>query len=123
MRALNEKALLKRAMRGRLPPTILARSKQPYRGPGPDSFLGERGREIASTLLNRQRVEAAGCFGFDGVSRLRGKVEKGARLGERDSMAYIGILATQAWHYWFAEGHAVQSEPSRQDVVSAKVEV
>jgi asparagine synthase (glutamine-hydrolysing) len=114
MRALNEKSMLKRAMRGSLPPGILARFKQPYRGPGAGSFLGDMGRDMTSTLLSPKRIADAGCFNPKSVSRLQSKVERGTPLGERDNMAYIGILATQAWHYWFVEGaYASATDPHR----------
>jgi asparagine synthase (glutamine-hydrolysing) len=91
-------------MRDSLPAGILARYKQPYRGPGAGSFLGELGRDMAATLLDPKRLADAGCFDPKSVARLKNKVERGTTLGERDNMAYIGILATQAWHYWFVEG-------------------
>jgi len=118
MRALNEKALLKRAMRGRLPPSILSRYKQPYRGPGAGSFLGRYGKEMVADMLGRRRIEDAGCFDLGRVEKLRKKVESGARLGERDNMAYIGILSTQAWHYWFIEGHASRQEHSECSLIA-----
>jgi asparagine synthase (glutamine-hydrolysing) len=123
MRALNEKALLKRAMKDRLPPSILKRYKQPYRGPGAGSFLGDRGRELAATLLSPDRLAGAGCFNAKAVSRLQTKVERGAQLGERDNMAYIGILSTQAWYYWFVEGEFGRATAAQRPAVNANVEV
>lgn len=123
MRGLNEKALLKRGMRGALPPAILDRYKQPYRGPGAASFLGGHGRELTSTLLSSSRLVDAGCFNPKSVTRLQRKVDRGLQLSERDNMAYIGILATQAWYYWFVEQGIRGSAAAHRSVSSSNMEV
>jgi len=108
-------------MKGTLPPGILARYKQPYRGPGAASFSGDGGRDMVATLLSPQRLLDAGCFNPKSVARLRSKVERGTRLGERDNMAYIGILATQAWHNWFVEGECGSAGRARRAAVNLEV--
>lgn len=103
MRVLNEKYLLKRAMVGRLPELTLGRSKQPYRAQDAKVLLDSHSEEIRY-LLDSKQISDAGYFDADRVARLVGKGRRAKRISERDSMAAIGILATQAWHRRFIQG-------------------
>ena len=39
---------------------------------------------------------------------LLNKAKRTKTLGERDNMAFVGILSTQAWHRLFVEGQNEQ---------------
>lgn len=105
MRVLREKHLLKLAMEGSLPSSILERHKQPYRGPESGAFFAQ-GRAVApyvDELLSEDALKRSGYFDAGKVSFLARKARGGALRSERDNQAFIGILSTQIWHHLFVE--------------------
>ncbi len=92
---LNEKYLLKRAMKGIIPEVIRTRNKQPYRAPDSQSFF-ENGEpaEYVGYLLGEERIKRAGYFDSGAVTRLMNKCRKGRAIGFADNMAFVGILST-----------------------------
>jgi asparagine synthase (glutamine-hydrolysing) len=109
IRGLNEKNILKRAVRGMLPDSVRARAKRPYRAPIQDSFFGEDAPEYVQELLSPEAVRAAGYFHDQAVSRLVKKAASLPALGERDSMALTGVLSTQLLHAQFVDGWPARS--------------
>ena len=104
MRGLSEKSLLKKAMAGRLPKTILKRPKQPYRAPESRAFLRSRVGAAVLDHMSGPNVNAAGYFDSGLVQRLVAKCEKLSSTGFRDNLAFVGILSTQVWHETFVNG-------------------
>jgi len=104
MKVLNEKYLLKRALRSRLPASIVDRHKQPYRAPDiPAFFHGGVALDYVNALLNEATVQRYGYFDAGKVSLLLKKIRAGRAIGYKDNMALVGILSTQAWHHLFVE--------------------
>ncbi len=103
MRVLDEKHLLKKAMGKRLPPSILARKKQPYRSPDSRAFEAA-GIEFVEEALSEASLRRSGYFDVDRVRLLWRKVSAGRAVSYRDSMTFTGILSTQVWHGLFVEG-------------------
>ncbi len=101
MRALNEKALLKRAMGPHLPAGILRRHKQPYRSPDIPAFFGPEAPPWVGELLSESSIRQAGYFDHRKVSMLAAKARSGRAFAFRDNMALVGILSTQIWHQQF----------------------
>lgn len=99
IRGLKEKVLLKRAMRHDLPPTITARTKQPYRSPDSASFFKE-GRPLpyVAELLDRATLLRAGLFEPSAVGKLVEKCRTGRAIGFGDNMAFVGVLSTMLLH-------------------------
>jgi asparagine synthase (glutamine-hydrolysing) len=99
MKALNEKYILKRATAAVVPATITQRSKQPYRAPDAQSFLGDGNRwacgGYVDELLSPQRIRSDGIFDPDAVGHLLRKARQGRAIGVKDNMALVGILSTQ----------------------------
>ncbi len=92
---LNEKYLLKRAMKGIIPESIRSRSKQPYRAPDSQSFFDDgKPTEYVGYLLGEERIRQAGYFDSQAVGRLMNKCSKGRAIGFADNMAFTGILST-----------------------------
>jgi len=92
---LNEKYLLKRAMKGIIPESIRSRSKQPYRAPDSQSFFDDgKPAEYVGYLLGEERIRQAGYFDSQAVGRLMNKCRKGRAIGFADNMAFTGILST-----------------------------
>jgi asparagine synthase (glutamine-hydrolysing) len=105
MHVLREKHILKEAMKDRLPPSIAARPKQPYRAPDAAAFLGPQAPEYVSELMGRAAISGYGYFDPDKVGRLVAKLERARVPAARDNMAFVGILSTQLWHAQFVAGH------------------
>lgn len=100
MRALNEKYLLKRAMRDLVPREILERHKQPYRAPDVRPGAGGLLSEELRSYVDPGALQDAGFFAAEKVSRLLRKAEvKGLSVSE--SQALTGIITTQIVHRLF----------------------
>jgi asparagine synthase (glutamine-hydrolysing) len=114
MRGLDEKYLLKRIAKDFVPESILARPKQPYRAPDARSFFGTAEKPLAfdyvDDLLSADRVQSAGLFKPEAVSRLVAKARKGQVTSTRDNMALVGILSAQLVVDRFVENRPVESE-------------
>jgi asparagine synthase (glutamine-hydrolysing) len=95
MMGLKEKHLLKRAMADLLPPSILRRTKQPYRAPDSASFFRDGvPLPYVAELLEPGRIQASGYFDPRAVSLLLEKCRAGRAIGFGDNMAFVGILST-----------------------------
>jgi asparagine synthase (glutamine-hydrolysing) len=94
IRGLNEKFLLKRAMRGLLPDSVLKRVKQPYRAPDAASFFSGGLPAYAVELLSKEHLRRRGYFDPDAVEKLVEKCAAGRSIGFPDNMALVGILST-----------------------------
>lgn len=112
MQVLNEKYLLKRAMRNLLPASILRRSKQPYRAPDAPAFFAGRALPWMEDLLSPERLKAFGYFDPSKVALLVAKARAGRAVAFRDNMAFVGILSTQLWHHHFVERFGDWRRPS-----------
>jgi asparagine synthase (glutamine-hydrolysing) len=103
MRVLKEKQLLRRAMQGVLPASILERHKQPYRAPDAAAFLGERTPDYVNELTGPTALKSYGYFDPGKVGRLVAKLRRSKAPAARDNMAFVGILSTQLWHAAFMD--------------------
>jgi asparagine synthase (glutamine-hydrolysing) len=107
VRGLTEKAILRRAVDGLLPPTVLHRVKQPYRAPDSMSFFQDgRALDYVEELLGSERIRATGLFDPVAVQRLVAKCRAGRAIGFADNMAFVGILSTMILEDRFVRGNA-----------------
>jgi asparagine synthase (glutamine-hydrolysing) len=113
MRGLNEKYLLKRAMAGLVPSSIIDRHKQPYRAPDIPAFFTATPPEYVTELMSEHKVRAAGYFDPKKVRMLLDKARQGRAFAYRDNMALVGILSTQIWHHHFVDGHTANKMAMR----------
>jgi asparagine synthase (glutamine-hydrolysing) len=118
MRGLDEKHILRRAVRDLLPAEIWLRPKQPYRAPMSAAFCGPEAPEYVAGLLAPERVTEAGFFNPVAVSRLLAKCRSSAHVGENDEMALVGVLSTQLWYDAFVKHFDVGTPDQRTDVVT-----
>lgn len=95
MKVLNEKNILKKAMKKLLPEHILKRKKQPYMAPDILSFFGEKEPEYLNYYLSDTLLKKSGLFNPKAVKQLITKCRKGQRQSFRENMAFVGILTTQ----------------------------
>lgn len=102
IRGMDEKHILKRAMRDLLPDEIWNRPKRPYRAPIHKSFFVEgRPLDWVAEVLSPANVAAAGCFNPLAVEGLQKKIARSGQLGETDDMMLAGVLSTQLVHQQF----------------------
>ena len=116
MKVLNEKNILKLAMKDILPENIIKRKKQPYMAPDILSFFGDREPEYLDHYLSKEAIEQAGLFKLAAVNRLMTKCRKKSRQGFRENMAFVGILSTQILYEKFINNFQV-NQPSRLENV------
>jgi asparagine synthase (glutamine-hydrolysing) len=109
IRGLNEKSLLKKALKGFLPQEILQRSKHPYRAPIRKPLLGEDPQNSLGDHLSERSITMAGIFDPKKVSFLLKKALNSAKLGETDEMALAGIVSTQLVHKQYLENFTSRS--------------
>lgn len=95
LRGLTEKFVLKQLSRRWLPEEIWQRPKRPFRAPIHRSFFSGAPLDWVEEVLSPERIAATGLFKPAAVRQLRTKAASGARLGETDDMALVGILSSQ----------------------------
>lgn len=104
MKVLNEKYLLKLALKNELPASIVSRSKQPYRAPDIPAFFSKGiALDYVDELLGADTVKRYGYFDAHKTGFLVKKIRAGRALGYKDNMALVAILSTQLWHHLFIE--------------------
>jgi asparagine synthase (glutamine-hydrolysing) len=104
LRRLDEKHVLKRWARGRVPDAVADRPKQPYRAPDAPSFFGPAARPYVAEQLGLERVRAVGIFDERGVAALVHRCASGKATGFNENQALVAILSTQLWHETFITG-------------------
>jgi asparagine synthase (glutamine-hydrolysing) len=101
MHGLNEKYILKRMMKNRLPESVLKRPKQAYRAPISRSFLSSPARDYVSDLLSEKDINMTGVFSYPVVDRLLKKISTGELVTEVENMALAGIISTQLIYHQY----------------------
>jgi asparagine synthase (glutamine-hydrolysing) len=91
---MNEKAVLKAAMRSTVPRQILDRVKQPYTAPEGNVFRSGPGRALLQTYLSAPALTTVGLFDVARVAWLIRKLER-SRTSFYDDLAILWILSTQ----------------------------
>lgn len=105
LNCLNEKFILKKAMKGNIPESIFKRQKQAYRAPVSGSFFGNYSPEFVQEMFSENLLKSYGYFDSDRVSRLKNKAIVGDSLSEIENMSIAAILSTQLIHYFFIAGN------------------
>ena len=101
---LNEKFILKKALRNVLPKNICERSKHPFRAPIQQSFFRANTPESIQELLTERSIKKTGLFNPQKVSLLVKKIKNNTNISEVDGMALAGILSTLIVCNQFVEG-------------------
>ncbi len=100
MRGLNEKFLLKEAMRGLIPEKVRTRKKQPFNPPAPWFLRTVKGL-VEETLIPR-RVKEAGYFDPSFVQQMLHHFQKG-KTPDLSGLLVV-IFFVQLWHQVMIEG-------------------
>jgi asparagine synthase (glutamine-hydrolysing) len=103
LNGLTEKFLLKKVMAGKIPETIIKRSKQAYRAPIKSVFLGDDAPEYVREMLSPSYAKKAGVFNYDSYSALLAKIEKTGNSSEVDNMVLTSVVTTHLLHQQFIE--------------------
>lgn len=101
MHGLNEKYILKRMMKNRLPESVLKRPKQAYRAPIASSFLSSPSKEYVMDLLSERDISLTGLFSYNAVKKLMGKISTGTMVTEMENMALAGIISSQLIYHQY----------------------
>jgi asparagine synthase (glutamine-hydrolysing) len=110
MKVLDQKHLLKRAVDGLIPESIIRRPKQPYRAPDGKCFFGSRAIDYVEELLSPEALRQSGIFEARAVTALVNKFKNGRANGVRDNMAMIGVLSTQLLVHQFINQRSSNEE-------------
>lgn len=108
MKVLDQKYLLKLAVKGLIPESIRTRPKQPYRAPEGVSFFGKRD-EYVQDFLSPARIKQDGVFDPRATEVLVKKFRSGRETSVKDNMAFIGILSTTVFLDRFMHGRGAVS--------------
>jgi asparagine synthase (glutamine-hydrolysing) len=102
IKGLNEKHILKKVFKDRLPASILNRWKNPYRAPIHKALLNST-MSLVKEYCSEESLKKSGLFENQKVVRLINKLEKSNIAGEFDEMALVGIISTQIIYKIFIE--------------------
>jgi asparagine synthase (glutamine-hydrolysing) len=114
LRVLDEKHVLKRVAKGRIPASIAARKKQPYRAPDALSFVGADAPTWIEEAMSDAAIREAGVFEPAQVKALWQKCKtRGdeSQFSNADNMAVVGVLSTQLLHQ-----HFIANQPTSKAV-------
>ncbi len=92
---MNEKFLLKKLFRDKLPERIIKRSKHPYRAPIKQSLLNDKNKEMFNEYCSLSKLKESGIFNEVKSEKLFNKIAKFENPNEWDNMALTGIFSTQ----------------------------
>ena len=96
LNGLDEKFILKRVAKGRVPEAVLKRTKFPYRAPVAEALVGPSAPGWSRELLSAPAVDAGGVFDGAKVGKLLDKLRQ-ARVtpSEADAMALMAVASVQ----------------------------
>ncbi|WP_417861333.1 asparagine synthase (glutamine-hydrolyzing) [Winogradskyella sediminis] len=95
LNGLNEKYLLKKIVKGKLPESIVNRSKQAYRAPIQSVFFSKHMPPYLTLMLSDKKINEFGIFNATYVNQLRKKMTVNKQVSEIDNMAITAVLSTQ----------------------------
>jgi asparagine synthase (glutamine-hydrolysing) len=105
LKGLNEKYLLKKLLKNKIPDSILNRPKQAYRAPIKNAFLSADSPEYVRYMLSEEYFLKAGIFNFNSISGLISKIEKTGTSSEIDNMVLSSVISTHLLYYQFIENN------------------
>ena len=101
LKGMNEKFLLKELMKDQLPLSVLNRSKQAYRAPILEAFIGTKAPDYVNDILSADSLITCSVFNPLSVNNLIIKIKTAKTPSEVDNMALVGILSTQLLFNYF----------------------
>jgi asparagine synthase (glutamine-hydrolysing) len=105
LNGLNEKYLLKKLLKDRIPEKILKRPKQAYRAPIKSAFLSQDSPDYVKYLLSDNYFKKVNIFDYDSVAGMFSRIEKTGVATEIDNMVITSVISTHLLYYQFIENH------------------
>jgi asparagine synthase (glutamine-hydrolysing) len=105
LHGLNEKYLLKKLLKDKIPESIIKRPKQPYRAPISSVFLSKNAPEYVRYMLSDVYTKSTAIFDFNSISATLLKIEKTGIASEVDNMVLTAVISTHLLNYQFIEDH------------------
>ncbi len=103
LNGLNEKYLLKKLMKNKIPESIIKRSKQAYRAPIKSAFFLNKQPEYIREMLSPEYFRKAGVFDYNSISNLLLKIGKTGSSSEMDDMVLASVISTHLLYSQFVE--------------------
>ena len=103
LNSLNEKYLLKKLMKNKIPESIIKRSKQAYRAPVKSAFFLNKPPEYVKEMLAPEFFEKAGIFSYSSIANLLQKIEKTGNSSEVEDMVLASVISTHILYNQFIE--------------------
>jgi asparagine synthase (glutamine-hydrolysing) len=119
LKGLNEKYLLKKLLKNRIPEKILKRPKQAYRAPIRSVFLDKDAPEYVNQMLSESYTRKAGIFSHNSFTSLLSKIEKTGVATEIDNMVLTSVISTHLLYYQYIENN--NEEFQNGDLINLKV--
>ncbi len=119
LNGLNEKYLLKKLLKNRIPDKILKRPKQAYRAPIRSVFLDKNRPEYVNDMLSESSTGKADIFNYNSITSLISKIEKTGVATEIDNMVLTSVISTHLLYYQFIENN--NKEFQSGDLINHKV--
>jgi asparagine synthase (glutamine-hydrolysing) len=105
LKGLNEKYLLKKVMKNRIPESIIKRPKQPYRAPIKSAFISDNSPEYVREMLSDRFFRNAGIFDYASVSSMLERIKNTGVASEVDSMTLTAVISTHLLHHQYIENY------------------
>ncbi|MDC0584588.1 asparagine synthase (glutamine-hydrolyzing) [Bacteroidales bacterium] len=103
LNGLNEKQLLKKVIFGKIPKSVIQRSKQAYRAPISDAFLNDNAPEYIKDLLSKEMFDKVNIFNYDTLNPLFEKMKAQELTSEIDNMTLVGVISSHLLYHHFIE--------------------
>jgi asparagine synthase (glutamine-hydrolysing) len=110
LNGLNEKFLLKKLMRNRIPESIIKRSKQAYRAPIKSAFFMKNRPDYLKEVSDPEYFKKAGIFDFESVGTLFRKIEQSGQTSEIEDMVISSVISSHLLHKLFLENKTIGNE-------------
>ncbi|MGI0076080.1 MAG: asparagine synthase (glutamine-hydrolyzing) [Nitrosopumilaceae archaeon] len=117
LNGMDEKYLLKCAMKELIPESVRMRKKQPYRAPDAISFFNQELPEYVTELLASDCISRYNYFNASGVAGLLAKLQAGKNITFKDDTAFVGILSTQLLHQQYVEDFQLCPPPTADEIL------
>jgi asparagine synthase (glutamine-hydrolysing) len=105
LKGLQEKYLLKKLVKDKIPSSILERSKQAYRAPITSVFFSDSLPEYIKYVISDEYLEHTKLFDAAAVKILMNKIKQNQKATETENMAIAAIVSSQILHYQFIDGN------------------
>lgn len=115
LNGLNEKYILKKMMSGKIPESVIKRSKQAYRAPVRKAFITSETPSWLNELLDKDNINNIGLFEPLRVQQLISRLNSQWH-SELDDMAISAILSTQILYNEFIKDFPKPKQPGSMKI-------